>query len=191
MEKRKQFLLDMDGVLSDFISGALKELNKEYHRDITIEQYAKDFGQWGTYDYYGITVEQFWKPIVNNKSFWINIQPYPWYRELYDDLKEVGDVTILTHPYPGDKECIRQKLEWLKLYLGLDSDDVLFGSRKYLLAGNGLLIDDYYKNVNSFIDAGGEAVLVPSNWNTVDISYNKVLSTIMSHEHGVTDRVKV
>ena len=46
------------------------------------------------------------------------------------------------------------------------------------MAGNGILIDDYSGNVDKFKNAGGDAILIPSDWNTVDLTYEKVLDAI-------------
>lgn len=176
---RKQFLLDMDGVLVDFLSGAIKALNRDYGRNITIEEYANKFGQWGTYDYYGITVAQFWKSIEDTPNFWIDLKPMPWCNLLYGMLSELGDVTIVTSP-SLDPTCAKEKLEWLKSYLNITPDKVFLGSRKYLFAGNGILIDDYFKNVDSFRANGGQAILIPSTWNTADLTFERVKNTILA-----------
>lgn len=176
---RQQILLDMDGVLVDFLSGALIELNRAYNKDWTIETYAEKFGQWGTYDLYGITVKEFWDTIHSNPYFWIDLKPMPWYKELYDLLSELGDVTILTTP-SLDPACAMQKLQWLRKYLDIGSDAVFMGARKYLMAGNGTLIDDYFKNVDSFRSAGGEAILVPSTWNTNGLTFERIKNTILN-----------
>jgi 5'(3')-deoxyribonucleotidase len=177
--KKTQILLDMDGVLVDFLSGAIKALNRDFNRDITIEQYADKFGRWETYDYYGITTTQFWESIHNTPFFWVDLEPMPWYKELYALLSEMGDVTILTTP-SLDPSCSMQKLQWLRKHLDIGSDAVFMGARKYLMAGNGILIDDYYKNVDKFRDAGGEAILVPSNWNTNGLTFERIKNTILN-----------
>jgi len=181
MEERKvQFLLDMDGVLVDFISGALKALNRDYNRTITLEEYASKFGSWNTYDYYGISEEQFWNSIDATNDFWINLQPIPWFKDLYNDLKAMGDVTITTAPSRSN-DCVLQKYNWLKKYLNLEKVDIIMCNKKYLLTAPGnILIDDSSKNVESFKSAGGRAILVPSNWNTVNLSYADVFYKIMA-----------
>jgi 5'(3')-deoxyribonucleotidase len=177
--RKTQILLDMDGVLVDFLSGALKSLNRDFNKTVTIEQYAKEFAQWGIYDYYGITIKEFWQSIENTPNFWINLDPMPWCGQLYSMLSEIGDVTIVTSP-SEDTDCVRQKLVWLRHHLGVKPDSVFLGSRKYLMAGNGILIDDYFKNCDSFRNAGGQAVLVPSNWNTNNLTWDKIWNTILT-----------
>jgi 5'(3')-deoxyribonucleotidase len=177
--KKLHFLLDMDGVLVDFLSGAIESLNKEFDRSITIDQYVKEFGQWGTYDYYGITVQQFWTAIHSTPDFWFNLKPIPWYDQIYKLLSGIGDVTIVTAP-SEDPDCAKQKLLWLRKHLDIGPDKVFLGTRKYLMAGNGILIDDYQKNVESFKLAGGQAILIPSTWNTPNLTWERVCNTILS-----------
>ena len=110
--KRLQFLLDMDGVLVDFVSGALEALNKKYKKSTTLEQYVREFGTWGISDYYGITEEEFWKTIEEVPYFWLDLKPFPWYKNLYGYLSSIGDVTIVTAPSQS-MNCIREKYSWL------------------------------------------------------------------------------
>jgi 5'(3')-deoxyribonucleotidase len=175
--KRTQIFLDQDGVISDFLSSAIKELNKAYDRNVTLEQYAKEFGQWGTYDYYGITVAEFWAPINDKLNFWMDLEPMPWAKKLFLALSAIGDVTVVTAP-SQDPDCARQKLQWLNLHLGIKPEQVFLGHRKYLMAGNGILIDDYHKNVDTFREAGGQAILIPSTWNKYDVTFEEIWDII-------------
>jgi 5'(3')-deoxyribonucleotidase len=175
--EKKKILLDMDGVLSDFLSGAIKVLNKKFNKTITLEQYVKEFGCWETYDYFGITPKEFWDAIGEEEHFWLNLKPIPWAKDLYKALDQIGEVTIVTSP-SLDPQCIVEKYQWLSKYLGVGTDKVFMGTRKYLLAGNGILIDDYFKNVESFKEAGGKAILVPSVWNTSNLTFELVVDTI-------------
>lgn len=177
--KERQILLDMDGCLTDFLSGALAVLNEKYLRSVTLEEYATKFGQFGINDYYGITLNDFWYSIECEYDFWINLQPMPWYRDLYAMLSELGQVTIVTSP-SEDPDCAKQKLVWLKKHLNITPDKVFLGSRKYLMAGNGILIDDYQKNVETFKANGGHAILIPSTWNTVGLTFERVKNTILT-----------
>jgi 5'(3')-deoxyribonucleotidase len=178
--KKLNILLDMDGVLCDFLSGAIEVLNRDYNKDYDINQYASEFGMWATYDYYGISEKEFWNSINETPDFWYNLKPLPWAGQLYSMLQEIGEVTIITSP-SLDPSCAMQKLRWLKRHLDINSNQVFIGSRKYLMAGNGLLIDDFQSNVEKFKIAGGEAILIPSNWNTTGLTWEKVKNTILNY----------
>ena len=51
---------------------------------------------------------------------------------------------------------------------------------KYLMAGNGILIDDWMENVVKFRSVGGEAILLPSNWNALDLNFADIKTIIGS-----------
>lgn len=175
--KQFHFLCDQDGVLDDFTASALDILNKAYGKNITIEEYASNYGKWDIASFYNISDDDFWKHIESVPDLWINLSPIPWHKDLFNALKSIGHVTIVTSP-SNDPECFKQKMMWLKKHLGLTSDEVFMGPRKYLMAGNGILIDDSIKNTELFKLNGGEAILVPSTWNTLDLTFEQVWNTI-------------
>ena len=174
------FLLDMDGVLSDFTSSALKLFNKELNRNVTIEEYVDKQLGFNIEQIYGISINEFWQIINNEPIFWLKLKPFAWAQELVKFLREMGDVTIVTTP-SLDPECAKQKLQWLDAYLNIKSSDVFLGAKKYLMAGNGILIDDYHKNVEKFQQNNGKAILIPSNWNTKDLNFDLVKQTILNN----------
>lgn len=163
--KSMRFILDMDGVLADFIESALRELNTVYNKNVSVKEYARDFGKWEICDYYGIPEEDFWYIVNNTPDFWLNIKPYPWTKSLYNKLSKLGEVTVVSSP-SASPTSVLQKLLWLKKHLDISPGNCFIGGRKYLMAGNGILIDDYHVNIDKFERAGGHGILVPSNWNT-------------------------
>lgn len=173
----KHILLDCDGVLSDFLQGAINVLNKKLDKNITTEQFVTEFGAWGINEYYGVSIEDFWTAIETEEDFWLNLKPLPWAKELYGWLSSEYEVTIVTSP-SLDPDCARQKLEWLKKHLGITSDKVFIGGRKNLMAGNGVLIDDWAINVDKFREAGGKAIKIPSNWNTLGLTFTDIQARI-------------
>lgn len=181
---KKNILLDMDGVLSDFLTGALKVLDAKYGAagpGDPVELYVKSHAQFEITNYYGITDEEFWAAIANTPNFWYDLPALPWARELLGVIRSFGDVTICSAP-GNDITCCTQKQAWLRDVLDVDYRDVVLCNKKYLLANpDVLLIDDYIKNVDTFRVAGGRAVLVPSNWNTLDLTLEKVLSPILQY----------
>lgn len=170
-------LLDQDGVLSDFLGGAIKVCNDLTGKNYTTEEYASTYGKWGIDKFYGIPIDEMWSAIEDTENFWYNLDVLPWAKELYEWLSEIGTVTIVTSP-PLMTECATQKMNWLRFHMNIEPPEVFVGSRKYLMAGNGILIDDWEVNVEKFRSAGGEAVLVPSNWNTVGLTIDYMKKSI-------------
>ncbi len=158
-------LLDMDGVLADFFTVALRELNRKYpDRAISIDEYRKN----PTFDIaekFKISNTEFWTAL-NYIGFWSNLPLFNHAKNLFGALKEIAPVTIASSPCSSNFNCVPEKLIWLKRHFGLTSSECLFGSRKYLMARpDTLLVDDYNKNTTEFQENGGKAILIPSNWN--------------------------
>ena len=163
----------MDGVLTDFHAGAMDVFNRYFQKNYTQEEYARDYHDWDIAHYYKISDGLFWKLIELQPHFWFNLKPIPWHKELYKGLSLLGRVTILTSP-SLDPNCAKEKLEWLKYHLDIPSSAVIMGSRKEIMAGNGFLIDDSPTNVELFKQRGGQAVCIPSTWNTPDLTFSQV-----------------
>lgn len=179
MKQFTNILLDMDGVVADFTSEAIARCNLALRRDHTIHEYATTFGRFEIAKFYGISKGQFWS-IVDAPGLFENLQPFPWALELFDWLNGIASVTFSTTP-SLNPDSARQKAVWLQRHLALNNTNLMVGGRKHLMARpNTLLVDDYALNVLSFSAAGGAAVLVPSNWNTPDLTYEKVTSAIES-----------
>jgi 5'(3')-deoxyribonucleotidase len=179
----KYILLDQDGVLADFCSKALERLNIVYNKEYTLTDLVK-FGQFDMEKLYKISVSDFWKALEDENKyfgadhFWNSIGPFPWSRQLITELRKIAPVIICSAPNKNP-QCVAQKMQWLKRYLNIESPDVAFVKKKYLLAKPGnVLIDDYHVNIDKFRKHGGEAILIPSNWNTLDLSFDKVWEAI-------------
>jgi 5'(3')-deoxyribonucleotidase len=151
--------LDMDGVLADFHSAAL-----EAHNALgLIDDWPA--GQYGIAEVLGISNEEFWKKIEAIPNFWNNLEPLGDGLDLYTHLIAEGhDVYITTTPslLPA---CSAAKIEWLNKYLAPNFRHYILTEHKYLLAPNGVLIDDYDRNCLEFARAGGDSIIYPQPWN--------------------------
>ena len=172
MKKEQHILLDMDGVLCNFIQGALDAHGSDIAHD--------EINDWNIEKRLGITGTEFWDK-MKGYDFWFNLKPYPWYKTLYKRLKsEYFDVTIVTSP-SNDSECCQAKLDWLKKYLKIKPEDVFVGTKKYLLANNNnILIDDNRKNCEEFAEYGGPYVVFPQKWNGFEIADNEKLDYVLA-----------
>jgi len=156
----EHILLDMDGVVTDFLSRAMALHDAE---DI-LQQWPSDASD--APEALGLSKEAFWKPIdALGPQFWETLPTYSWSIELVETLKRVAPVTILTNPGNQSTSCVAGKVQWLKDQL--PGVPYLIGPEKHLCAKQGaVLIDDRVKNVASFAAAGGQTILFPQPWNT-------------------------
>lgn len=157
----KYILLDMDGVIADFNTAALRVhgMTGKYHPP----------GEWDIAKVMGITSVQFWVP-VDTYEFWrTKVRPYAGAKQFYDELQKRAPVVIATAPSMSP-DSLKAKLEWLREFID-PNVEYMMGRKKSLMTSSGnLLIDDSDANVESFVCAGGEALLMPRLWNKAHVS---------------------
>ena len=160
MNKKITFMLDMDGVCCDWVKAGLKSVGKEELIG-TWRNGAKDLGQLT-----GLSYAEIWEKIdAEGSNWWRTLEEYSWFWELYNKLKERGDVVFCTSP-SWDPNCHKGKLEWLHDRFGRSFRDYIFTNRKFYVAkDNTILIDDNDQQCEDFVAHGGKAVLFPQLWN--------------------------
>ena len=158
---KKTIYLDLDGVCVDWMSAFLKVVNdpnmlstwpkgKKYYdiKPMPIEEYARIMKEQGS-------------------KFWANLKPYPWFKDMYDALSEIGDVCFLTSP-GRESSAPTGKMEWFQETFGKEFDSFIITKQKHRLANlNSVLIDDTEAMINAFVRAGGKGILFPAPWNNV------------------------
>lgn len=154
-----RILLDLDGVMVDFISGAFEVhgIKNLKHEDVT---------QWYIEELIDMTPDEFLSKL--DRKFWMNLKMYPWAMELIDicyKFADPFDVCLLTSPggaaAGGKQQWIRENLpEFFK------TGRYLIGPAKEMCASeHTVLIDDSDVNCVKFERAGGKAILFPQYWN--------------------------
>jgi len=158
-----RILLDVDGVLADFVGGVCRAFDRDPKQVI-------DAWPAGTYDVVnalGITKREFWSRLDGlGAGFWDELEVYPWATEFYERLSDYAPVTLLTS-CSRDPGSAAGKVSWIKRLFGKDFRSYLIGPDKIACAHPGaLLIDDYERNTSEIEDAGGNSVLFPRVWNS-------------------------
>ena len=162
--------LDMDGVISDFVSAAL-----DLH-DRSDAERSWQPGEWDIPTVLGMNSSKFWTPIhKQGEEYWSTLTPYPWLHELIQVIQEFSSFTILSSPSTLP-QCLSGKVQWLHAQFGGEFRDFLIGPQKHLCAKPEMvLIDDSDDNVNLFRKHGGQSILFPQLWNS---------------NHSIDDRVE-
>lgn len=168
-------LVDMDGVLVDFVSAALKR------HGVTFDQiephWVKGPEGWDLwkpvcevkqipYEGFG---HQFWKPIHRDADFWSNLQQYSWTDELIRHIEHVcPNWHISTSPSQCPSSYAGKIASFQKMFPHRALSYLHLNPNKFMKAKPGVvLIDDSDANCNKFKSAGGHAVLFPQRWNTL------------------------
>jgi 5'(3')-deoxyribonucleotidase len=182
----KHILLDMDGVVADFLNPAAAAVG------LNLELVPK--GTWDVFKEAGMDIADVWAKI-DNYGFWRGLQPIHNAKSFFAVLTEhsVG-VTFLTS-CSRSSDCAKAKVEWLHAHFGPSVRALLctgYASKALCAKPGNVLVDDCDRNIDSFRAAGGEAVLVPRPWNTdymggeermngtcyTDVDYNLVLERL-------------
>lgn len=162
----KRILLDMDGVLADFIGGACKA-----HGRPSPYTEPDNLGKWDIDKLWGMDSDAFWAPLLGCQ-FWLNLEPTVECMRIIElAVDSVGrqNVGICTRPPCQDyPESVRGKRGWIRRHCPELIDRMVFCIDKTFCANpNTLLIDDNEHNITSFWYAGGSSVLVPRPWNVL------------------------
>lgn len=178
MKKYKTILLDQDGVLASFATAAVEWVNLYKQDNVTMERVVKECN-WDLEKMWSLTQKEWWEIIDLYPDFWLEIPMFPWALKLHERLCEYAEeIVILTAPSKSF-HCIPHKLIWLEEKMGIDRKNVITGKKKYLLARpDTLLIDDAEHNCREFREAGGKAIQIPSDWNCLDLTFDKVWDKI-------------
>lgn len=179
MKPKLQCLLDMDGVLFDFMSA----LCVAHNRPSPYENEA-NFGVWDTEKLWGITVEQFWEPIQKDSlAFWEGIPLTPEAKQIVEFMEEKfgrDNIAILTAP-SDDPGAVPGKRISMRRHFPQFEKKMIFGSAKqFLSAPYRFLVDDRDKNCDEFEAAGGHSIQVPRPWNRMHKYREHVLPAIQA-----------
>lgn len=156
-------LVDMDGVLTDFVGAAITAHGK---RPETVLAKWPARTHW-LHEVLRVNLPEFWRPLnAQGEAFWRELAPYPWASTLLEWVQRVPpNWAICTSP-SRDPACPRGKMEWLYAHVRPAFRDVAMTPKKHLLANpRTVLIDDTERMVERFEAAGGHAVLFPQTWN--------------------------
>ena len=158
MADERMVVLDMDGVLCDFVAGVahLFRVEREKIRSIRcwedIGKQEDDF--WDTIDKAGFGLY----------GFWHGLPALPWASRLVAAAKE-GGARVLAASNPGTSPWAHVgKPMWLRDHFP-DIDFCLCSDKSILARTGRLLVDDFPQSVKAWRLKGGHALLFPQPWN--------------------------
>lgn len=172
----------MDGVLAHFTERCVEVCN-DACTDTNLHKTIDDIihsNSWNLHQHWNLTHDEWALLIKNELNFWSSLRPMPWANQLYKYLHQYCDeMYICTKPLANDKNCPSQKIAWCVKNLNAPEENIILTHHKELLAKpHTLLIDDNSKFCNAFRANGGQAVCVPSDWNTQNLTFDMVWKSI-------------
>jgi len=158
MIKLPRLYVDMDGVLCDFKSAAIKTTG------MSIDKWMLNPDN-----------KLKWKPIIETKDFWATLPWMPGGQQLWDFIKPYKPHILSAYvEHVHDPNCIPGKRAWARNHLGIPDNRINLVMRKQkqnfaLYQGQpAILIDDYIKNTSQFQARGGIGITHISTSNTIN-----------------------
>jgi 5'(3')-deoxyribonucleotidase len=141
-------LLDVDGVLADFLTPSLDFVRREFG----VTHSADTFPTWDLFETvdrrYQAAMEAHWA----QPGWCRDIPPYEGAGAAVMSLREVADVYFVTAQMLHAPCWMWERVQWLKEHFAADDRHVVFTLAKYLVDGD-VLVDDKPANVCSWADA--------------------------------------
>jgi 5'(3')-deoxyribonucleotidase len=163
---RPTVLLDVDGILADFVGAALLALRAEsglvYSRD--------DIYTWEVFDSLPAAAQEHKHQVyelLKGRLGCFSMRPYDGAKEGVRRLQELAEVVIVTSPFPDSDFWMSEREKWLKSHFGITRERIIHTCSKHHVKGD-FLVDDKTSHVLKWAECHpqGRALL----W---DMTYNK------------------
>ncbi len=154
-------LLDMDGVLCDFVKRTVMLCGLNLTRVIN----HWNLGQYETAPNLGLSDEVMWSTIMRDPSFWLSLEETPWLRGLLEIFEEC-ELRVCSKPSNHDVRSASNKITWLQQHQLGHISYHLTHLKEELAAPHRILIDDCDDHCQKFREAGGHAIVLPQPWNS-------------------------
>lgn len=176
--------IDMDGVVADFVAGALKVHNM-IGNPYTASGAPKGDAAWNLITKIGITPEEFWAPM--GYDFWRNLPKTKEADDLIGFLQtrfHASDMCFLTSPC-NTNGCCDGKRDWV--FEHFPGIPILFSQaarggyppKWFLSDPDSLLIDDHSMNIKQWDERGGRGLLFPRPWNNLYVEEVRAIEFTM------------
>lgn len=155
--------LDLDGVLGDFVSAAIRAHGRDPEA-VLADEYPR-----GDYDALpeacgATSPEAFWRGIPDD--LWESVPAYPWRDVLWEACEARAPTFVLTSPALSAASAAG-KVRWLQAWKGPRFRNYILSPVKTPMARYGaVLVDDADRICRAWEAHGGRAILFPAVWNS-------------------------
>ncbi len=136
-------LCDVDGILADFVLGALAMIEHRLGRHYEVEQV--DMWDFGSLPGFDKIQDEFWE-LTKAMGFATSLPVFAGAVEGIERLRTIADVEFLTSPMHGSKTWVHERNEWLEKHFGAHHKDVHHVHKKFRMPGR-VLIDDKVEHI--------------------------------------------
>jgi len=155
-------LLDMDGVLCNWVKSACEVL------DLPYEKTKRDWkpGAYNLATALDLDRQFIWDELDKaGEAFWSELEPFEWTDDLWEFCESIADTKICTTPSLAP-HCHSGKMKWLQKHrTRFYRKYILTPDKAQCAAEDTILVDDKDANIEKFKERGGHGVLFPQPWN--------------------------
>jgi 5'(3')-deoxyribonucleotidase len=186
-KRRPVILLDVDGVMTDFVGQMIKIINDQFplrsftHEDITEWNVEKCI------DLDIADVSSYCLSIMSQPGFVMTMRPKDGTIQGIKVIQSLGDVYAVTSPMVLNPLWEAERRTWLKNIVGLDRKQVISTAAKHLIVGD-VFVDDKATNITRWHEAfpHGRALLWDAPYNRDRTHYDDGTSIERVNDwHGV------
>ncbi len=160
-------LLDVDGVLGNFPSEALRFCNLYGRTSADVEWSESNVDQHDILKALKLEhlQERFDQHCIDS-DFCRHMPVYDGAQAFIEKVRGMGDLIIVTSPYSAVPTWCHARLAWLSEHFGIHKRDVVFCKRKELVRGH-VLIDDKLENCEAFVQGSSfrQSIIFDRPWN--------------------------
>jgi len=161
-------LLDVDGVVADFVGKVRSTVAAVGHHDLLVDRF--DFTSKLQDD--APDIYKHYRTESAAANWCSSIERYRGAVAFVKALRKLGDVVAVTSPLSHCPTWAYERKEWLVERLGFKSDDIVSIKRKDLVVGD-FMIDDHYGNIEAWYtrwrgahnDGHARSILVGHDYN--------------------------
>lgn len=147
---KPRVLLDVDGVLADFLTPSFAILNA-----ITgLKHKPEDLREWDLFSLYPRTAESAFYDECNAPGLCAGLPIIPGAQAFVASLLQFADVYVVTSPMNHNRTWAWEREQWLQKHFDIPAKKVVHTSAKYLCLGD-VLIDDKPSNIEAWERAHG------------------------------------
>jgi 5'(3')-deoxyribonucleotidase len=168
---KPRLLLDVDGVLADFLTPSLEVL-----RTLTGKSFrTEDFPYWDLFRVVDPKWEAPFFRALGQPGVARSLEVYPGAQQGVARLHEMVDVYIVTTQLRGSPTWTHDREVWLQTHFSIPSHRVVHTSAKHLCTGE-VFVDDRPENVLRWSKAHpkGIGLLWDAPWNRLDVVPERV-----------------
>ena len=147
MMRKPRLLLDVDGILADFVSATVKIMNSMTGMSLIPD----DIINWEvTSILEDHQTRELCKAEFNKAGFCSTLEVYDGAQEAVKILQDKTELFFVTSPMLSNPTWMPDRVEWLERHFGIDHKHVVFANKKYIISGD-FMVDDSPKNINDWL----------------------------------------